>query len=73
MSTFIVTIDGTPLATVDLPGDRSWAGGRVTPLTAFERVAPLLAAAAGAPTVAARLLELPSGDALATDALPPGA
>lgn len=71
MSSFIVTLDGAPLATVDLPKDRSWAGGRVTPLAAFERLAPLLAAAAGAPTFAAKLLELPSGDALATDGLPP--
>lgn len=68
MSTFTVTLHGAPIGTVDLPVDRFWAGGRVTPLPSFDQVAPLLAAAAEAPSLVAMLLELPSGDALPTSA-----
>ncbi len=69
MAPFSIALHGVPIATVDLPVDRSWAGGRVTPLPTFARIAPLLLAAAEAPSLAAALLELPEGEALATDAL----
>lgn len=76
MSRFTVTLHGAPVATVDLPVDRVWAGGHVTPLPSFAPVASLLTAAAEAPSLVAMLLELPSGDALptpATDRVPPAA
>jgi hypothetical protein len=76
MATFTVTLHGAPIATVDLPVDRVWAGGRVTPLPSFDQVAPLLAAAAEAPSLVAMLLDLPSGDAFpspATDRMAPAA
>lgn len=69
MTRFSVALHGVPIATVDLPLDRAWAGGRVTPLPTFGRVAELLAAAAEAPSFAAALLELPSGESLATETL----
>lgn len=56
MARFTVTLHGAPVATVDLPIDRVWAGGRVSPLPSFERVARLLSAAAHDPSFAAKLL-----------------
>lgn len=73
MARFTVTLHGVPIATVELPSDRAWAGGHLTPLPGFGQVAPLVEAAAEAPSVAAALLDLPSGDLLptgTTDLLP---
>lgn len=62
MAIFTVTLHGVPIAVVDLPVDRTWAGGRVTPLPGFASLVPLLDAAREAPALVVRLLELPRGD-----------
>ncbi len=67
----IVRHHGVPIARVELPHDRSWAGGRLEPLPAFAAVAALLAIIAAAPSRVAELLELPDGATLRTDGMPP--
>jgi len=71
MPIYTVTLHGVPLGLADLPHDRTWAGGRVAPLPAFDTITPLLVTAAQTPALAAALLELPRGAPLPTAGLPP--
>jgi hypothetical protein len=43
---YSVTHEGVPIGTVELPDQRTWSGGSLVPLPAFERVRPALAAVA---------------------------
>jgi hypothetical protein len=54
-----------PIGTVDLPDQRTWSGGTLVPLPAFERVSPLLVAVADlGPTAVERLLFLAADTAV---------
>lgn len=68
MANYTVTLHGVPVARVELPAGRNWAGGRIAPLTGFGEIGPLLEVAAEAPSLAAALLDLPAGDSLPADA-----
>jgi len=62
---YSVTYEGVPIGTVDLPDRRTWSGGALVPLPAFERVRPLLVAVADlGPAAVERLLFLAADKAV---------